>query len=335
MTNLTMSITATHTLANDNATDVVGSLIPIGAVSRATGINASTLRIWEQRYGMPKPDRTIGGARRYAPTEVKRLKLIKALVDIGHKPGNLLSFSLDELAEHLNFFNPDTLHRQSATPQLRILTVGDSLGLKVLLQDGPLSGFEIIQHVNNPLEIDHWLGKFDILLFNFSALQSDQSQQIIHWAKGLNTVGTMVLHTYSNSSSIQALEAAGIPCVKSPAKPAEIRQVLDLFIHKAQSAKNVPRRAEKKFSPEELETLSTLSYSLYCECPRHLAGLLMSLNGFVSYSEQCLDASPKDTIVHQILRNLAADSTALIESGLELVLRAEEIELPGMGTKNK
>lgn len=330
-----MSITATYTLSKDNATYVVDSLIPIGAVSRATGINASTLRIWEQRYGMPKPDRTIGGARRYTPTELKRLKLIKALVDIGHKPGNLSSFSLDELAEHLNFFNSDTLHRQSATPQLRILTVGDSLGLKVLLQDGPLSGFEIIQHVNNPLEIDHWLGKFDILLFNFSALQSDQSQQIIHWAKGLNTVGTMVLHTYSNSSSIQALEAAGIPCVKSPAKPAEIRQVLDLFIHKAQSAKNVPRRAEKKFSPEELETLSTLSYSLYCECPRHLAGLLMSLNGFVSYSEQCLDASPKDTIVHQILRNLAADSTALIESGLELVLRAEEIELPGMGTKNK
>lgn len=61
----------------------------------------------------------------------------------------------------------------------------------------------------------------------------------------------------------------------------------------------------------------------------------MSLNGFVSYSEQCLDASPKDTIVHQFLRNMAADAIASIESGLELVLRAEEIELPGMGTENK
>jgi len=330
-----MVTTATHTLIKDNAKDGVGSLIPIGAVSRATGINASTLRIWEQRYGMPKPHRTIGGARRYAPTEVKRLKLIKALVDIGHKPSNLSSFSIDELTEHLNFLSPEILPRPTSTTQLRILTVGDSVGLKVLLQDGPLSGFEIIHHVNDPLEIDHWLGKFDILLFNFSALQSDHSQQIIHWAKGLNTVGTMVLYTYSNSSSIQALEAADIPCVKSPAKPAEIRQVLDLFTHKAQSAKNTPRRTEKKFSPEELETLSTLSYTLYCECPRHLAGLLMSLNGFVSYSEQCLDASPKDTIVHQFLRNMAADAIASIESGLELVLRAEEIELPGMGTENK
>ncbi len=330
-----MSIIAINSLTKDSTSDGVGSLIPIGAVSRATGINASTLRIWEQRYGMPKPHRTIGGARRYAPTEVKRLKLIKALVDIGHKPSNLSAFSIVELAEHLNFLSPEIVPKPATVTQLRILTVGDSVGLKVLLQDGPLSGFEIIQHVNNPLEIDHWLGKFDILLFNSSALQLDQSQQIIHWAKGLNTLGTMVLYTYSNSSSIQALEAAGISCVKSPAKPAEIRQVLDLFIHKAQSTKNTLRRTEKKFSPEELETLSTLSYSLYCECPRHLAGLLMSLNGFVSYSEQCLDASPKDTIVHQFLRNMAADAIASIESGLELILRAEGIELPGKGTDNK
>ena len=88
------------------AVEAKTALIPIGAVAKATGINASTLRIWEHRYGLPKPHRTGGGARRYAPSEVQRLKLIKALVDVGHKPSNLSSLSIDELAEHLNFLNP-------------------------------------------------------------------------------------------------------------------------------------------------------------------------------------------------------------------------------------
>jgi hypothetical protein len=320
-------MTARNSLVHNSTNDVIGSLIPIGAVSRATGINASTLRIWEQRYGVPKPHRTEGGARRYAPTEVQRLKLIKALVDVGHKPSNLSSLSIDELSEHLNFLTPSTPPKHHATHPLRLLTVGDAVGLKALLHEGPLADCEITHHVNDPLEIDHWLGQFDILLFNFSALQSDHAQQIIHWTKGLNTAGSLVIYTYSNSSSILALEAAGVHCLKAPAKPSEVAQALSLISQKVMASSVEPRKAEKKFTPEELETLSTLDYSLYCECPRHLAGLLMSLNGFVSYSEQCLDSSPKDAIVHQFLRNMAADAISSIETGLALVLRAEEIAL--------
>ena len=94
-------------------------------------------------------------------------------------------------------------------------------------------------------------------------------------------------------------------------------------------------KQKKKFSNEDLETISALDYSLYCECPRHLAGLLMSLNGFVSYSEQCLDASPKDAAVHRFLRTMAADAIASIESGLQLVLTAEDINIPDITTQNK
>ena len=61
----------------------------------------------------------------------------------------------------------------------------------------------------------------------------------------------------------------------------------------------------------------------------------MSLNGFVSYSEQCLDASPKDAAVHRFLRTMAADAIASIESGLERVLREEDITLPDIAAQNK
>lgn len=319
-------MTQLKTSNKSTSADVLGSLIPIGAVSKATGINASTLRIWEQRYGVPKPHRTEGGARRYAPNEVQRLKLIKALVDIGHKPSNLSSLSIDELAEHLNLLNPDRPPQLSSTAHPRILSVGEATGLKTLFHDEHLLGFEHAHHVNDPVEINEWLGQFDALIFNYSALQADHAQHIIHWCKGLRSVCVLVIYAFCNSSTIQSLEAAGINCLKSPAQSSDIRHALDSF--KRTPYCDVTRTLEKKFSLEDLETISSLDYRLYCECPRHLAGLLVSLNGFVSYSEQCLNASPKDAVIHRFLKTMATDAIASIESGLELVLRAEDIALP-------
>ena len=304
------------------AVEAKTALIPIGAVAKATGINASTLRIWEHRYGLPKPHRTGGGARRYAPSEVQRLKLIKALVDVGHKPSNLSSLSIDELAEHLNFL-------------IRLLTVGDSTRLKSILRDHNQSELNVVNHLIDPEEIQHWLGKFDVLLFNYSALQSTHAQQLIHSIQGLAHMGTVVIYSYSNSITIQTLEAAGIRCLKSPVSSADVRQLLSSLAEKAHVNGSAPRNTEKKFSVEDLETISALDYSLYCECPRHLAGLLMSLNGFVSYSEQCQDASPQDAAIHRYLRTMAADAIASIESGLQLVLTAEDIPTSELSAQTK
>ncbi|MES1207962.1 MAG: MerR family DNA-binding transcriptional regulator, partial [Pseudomonadota bacterium] len=35
----------------------------IGAVAHMTGVDEHTLRIWERRYGFPKPERSSGGTR--------------------------------------------------------------------------------------------------------------------------------------------------------------------------------------------------------------------------------------------------------------------------------
>ncbi len=64
-------------------------LLSIGAISRETGIHVSTIRMWEARYGALTPVRTEGGARRYSSTDLERLRLIKQLLDRGHKPSAL------------------------------------------------------------------------------------------------------------------------------------------------------------------------------------------------------------------------------------------------------
>jgi DNA-binding transcriptional MerR regulator len=48
------------------------------AVVQETGLNAETLRAWERRYGLPKPERTPGGHRLYTLRDIQMLNWIAA-----------------------------------------------------------------------------------------------------------------------------------------------------------------------------------------------------------------------------------------------------------------
>jgi DNA-binding transcriptional MerR regulator/anti-sigma regulatory factor (Ser/Thr protein kinase) len=50
----------------------------IGAVAAMLGVEASTLRAWEQRYGVVKPPRTPGGHRLYSRDHVDQLRFVVA-----------------------------------------------------------------------------------------------------------------------------------------------------------------------------------------------------------------------------------------------------------------
>src|SRR5690606_10829807 len=69
----------------------------IADVERDTGIGKDTLRVWERRYGFPRPQRDVQGERRYAPAQVEKLRAIKRLIDAGHRPGRLVSRTLAQL----------------------------------------------------------------------------------------------------------------------------------------------------------------------------------------------------------------------------------------------
>ena len=69
----------------------------IAAVERDTGLSKDVLRMWERRYGFPLPERDANGERLYPATQVERLRLIKRLMDHGHRPGRLFALAEDEL----------------------------------------------------------------------------------------------------------------------------------------------------------------------------------------------------------------------------------------------
>jgi DICT domain-containing protein len=52
------------------------SELAIRQVAEQTGIAAGTIRMWEQRYGFPDPDRTASGYRRYSDDDVEALRRV-------------------------------------------------------------------------------------------------------------------------------------------------------------------------------------------------------------------------------------------------------------------
>jgi DNA-binding transcriptional MerR regulator len=52
----------------------------IGVVSQRTGLSASTLRLWEDQYGLLAPHRTRGGTRLYSESDVERVLYVRHLV---------------------------------------------------------------------------------------------------------------------------------------------------------------------------------------------------------------------------------------------------------------
>jgi methanogenic corrinoid protein MtbC1 len=71
--------------------------LPIADVEQATGIARATLRIWERRYGFPRPERDARGERSYSQEQVRKLRRIADLMARGLRPGRLVQMDGPQL----------------------------------------------------------------------------------------------------------------------------------------------------------------------------------------------------------------------------------------------
>ncbi|HLU76789.1 MAG TPA: MerR family transcriptional regulator [Burkholderiales bacterium] len=90
--------------------------LSIGAVERDTGLSKDTLRVWEKRYGFPQPERDKFGERVYPQEQVEKLRLLKRLIDRGHRPGKLVSRSVTELLQLVDPQPARAIASGAATP---------------------------------------------------------------------------------------------------------------------------------------------------------------------------------------------------------------------------
>ena len=72
--------------------------VPIGELSRRTGVHIETIRYYEKIKMLPSPGRTAGGHRVYGPQEARILAFIRR--------GRELGFTLDEIRALLDLSGP-------------------------------------------------------------------------------------------------------------------------------------------------------------------------------------------------------------------------------------
>jgi len=127
--------------------------LSIAAVERDTGLSKDTLRVWERRYGFPSPRRDALGERAYTLEQVEKLRLVKRLLDVGHRPGRIVPLALEAL-QQLTAQTVDPLPR---TPEaalgsadlrayIDLIRSHDVLGLRTALTRG-LSRFGVERFV--------------------------------------------------------------------------------------------------------------------------------------------------------------------------------------------
>lgn len=96
--------------------------VSISAAAARVGLTAATLRAWERRYGVPRPVRSASGYRVYPASELERLQRMRALLDLGMRPGeaadlvrteapvDVLEATLERLLAAIEGFDAIALH---------------------------------------------------------------------------------------------------------------------------------------------------------------------------------------------------------------------------------
>jgi hypothetical protein len=150
-----------------------------------------------------------------------------------------------------------------------------------------------------------------------------------------------VVYRFAGTAARKAFAETGAVLVREP--PDEALRAWPASLEASLAARaveparlNVPMEAAgqsagaaapRRFDDAALTAIAGLSPTLACECPRHVAELLMQLSSFEAYSAGCANRSPADAELHAYLQRVAGASRALFESALQSVARHEGLLL--------
>ncbi len=334
-------------MAKDNKTPRHRS----GAVAQMLHMPVATLRVWERRYQVSQAVLTASGQRLYSAADVQRLALLKQLTDLGHAIGSLAALDMPELldvaATHAGAENVSQVHRAAPAPQAtgawRVAVIGPALARR-------LQRPALLQHLKRTLVL---LGPFDnaaqanqalqgvpvdALLVHEPSLHSDWLTALRADAPELQATPKALLYGFAADATCEALAQAGVALLREPQNDTVLGQWLQnllsakstapLLATKPRHAASAEAITARRWTDAALAEFVSQSSTIACECPRHVAELLVQLAHFEAYSAECENRSPADASLHSYLREVAAQARAQFEQALAHVAQQEGLALP-------
>lgn len=307
-----------------------------GAAARLAGLPVETLRVWERRYGLSDTQRSERGQRLYSAQQVQRLGLLKLLVDQGHSIGQLAHLGIEALRELIGAGTPGPANGPAAP--CRVAVVGRGLALARRIEASGISGLALqaswarIDQVEKGAVPDV---ATDVLVVELPELDESVLPAIAQASDTLQAHAVLVLYRFCASATIRALRGQGWLVARVPAEMGELhalcRAALDgrgeAVLPAALPA--TPASAEpRRFDETALADITAAGNRLACECPRHLADLLLMVGSFERYSANCASRSPADQALHRDLELAAGRARAVLEGAMQRLAEAEGLPLP-------
>jgi MerR family transcriptional regulator, light-induced transcriptional regulator len=313
----------------------------IGAVSRLSGVPVPTLRIWEARYGTFAPLKSAGHHRLYSDDDVLRATLLKRLTEQGHAISRIAHLDADALNQLLLQHHTatwQTSQQNMAKKTLSAAVVGLPLAGRMGAKPFSLGLLHNALRITDIFEtIDEALNAAltqvpDLLLVRIHSLHVP-AQAVIQTLLSTHRISqTIVLYNFGQTPVIAAMRRAGILVRREPISDTElaelIRSVMLIDPHHALGdtipSAMIPAR---KYSDSTLARIAALNPKLLCECPRHMADILVLLGSFEQYSQECLNQSAAEAHLHAYLSATAGSARALFEHALEMLAEHEGLTL--------
>ncbi|MYN40426.1 MerR family transcriptional regulator [Duganella sp. FT109W] len=296
-----------------------------GVAARLAGLPVETLRVWERRYGVSDADRSPQGQRLYSAEQVYRLGLLKRVVDQGHAIGTVARMDVDELAG-LAGVQPGT-----GVQSLKLAVVGAALAQRLsAARTAPL--LEIVAACAQLDDAERGLAgaRADVLLIEAPEMTADAMPRIRSLRRAIPARATVVLYRFCDSATVRRLREHGCLVARSPSDASEVAMLCNTAVTGAALPPPGPTRpaAPRRLNDEELAALTAASSSINCECPRHLADILLMLSSFERYSAQCAHRNATDAAMHEDLARSAGHARMLMEDALERLAYAEGLPMP-------
>ncbi|MBT8441530.1 MAG: hypothetical protein KJO76_04010, partial [Gammaproteobacteria bacterium] len=148
----------------------------------------------------------------------------------------------------------------------------------------------------------------------------------------------ILAYSFARDQDLRRLATAGTIIVRSPANADDIKRALDEAGQMRASARALEQLADaatpqygngeaERFTAAELTKIGSISTSIDCECPHHLATVISNLRAFERYSAECANLSEADEAIHEYLYRETVRASQIIENALRQLMAYENIDL--------
>lgn len=323
------------------------------AAARLVQMPVATLRIWEQRYQAVRPRTAPSGHRLYTQADLERLQLLRALTQQGHAIGSLAPLGLEALQDLAGSLPPRAAAGTPSLPAvgapLRLVVVGPALAARlarpaVARQLGAPVRLLAVHESLTEAARSALAGPCDLLVWHTPSLLPETPAELRAAQSALRARSVAAVYRFGSAAATAALASDRILLLREPPDDESLGAWLaPLQMHPSAapaapqpvpSVDTAPAPAlppARRYDDAQLTAIAGMSSTLACECPRHIAELLMLLSSFEAYSGSCQHRNPEDAALHAGLQQVAARSRALFEEALEQVARHEGLTLTSVG----